>query len=53
MEDDHDEEEMDDFNLEYERECHWSMVFGDNGGGVDNKKVLLHANRWYLHVNEK
>ena len=41
MEDDPDEEEMDAVNLDDERECHWRMVFEDNGGGVDNAKKLL------------
>ena len=29
------------------------MVFEDNGGGVGDKKVLLHAKRWDVYVNEK
>ena len=53
MEDDPDEEEMDYFNLDNEREHHWRMVFEDNGGGVDNTNALLHAKRWYVYVNEK
>ena len=52
MDDDPDEEEMDDINLYNERERHWSMVFEDNDGGVDNAKTLLHANRWDVCVNE-
>ena len=51
MDDDPDEEEMDDINLYNERERHWSMVFEDNDGGVDNAKTLLHANRWDVCVN--
>ena len=46
MEDDPDEEEMDYFNLDNEREHHWRMVFED-------KKALLHAKRWDIYVNEK
>ena len=38
-----DEEEMDDVNIDDEREHHWRMVFEDNEGGVDDKKALLHA----------
>ena len=53
MEDDPDEEEMDDLNIDDERERHWRMVFKDNEGGVDDKKALLHTKRWYLYVNEK
>ena len=29
------------------------MVFEDNDGGVDDKKALLHANRWDVYINEK
>ena len=29
------------------------MVFEDNDGGVDNAKVVLHANRWNIYVNKK
>ena len=53
MEDDPDEEDMDDINLDDKRERHWRMVFEDNGGGVDDEKALLHANRWYIYINEK
>ena len=28
-------------------------MFEDNGGGVDDAKVLQHDKRWYLYVNEK
>ena len=44
---------MDNVNLDDEREHHWRMVFEDNDGGVDDTKVLLHAKRWYIYVNEK
>ena len=53
VEDDPDEEEMDDVNLDNERERHWRMVFEDNGGGVDDSNALLHAKRWDVYVNEK
>ena len=36
MEPDPDEEEMKDMRLNDKRERHWSMVFKDNGGGVDD-----------------
>ena len=52
MEDDSDEEEIDDVNLDNERECHWRMVFEDNDRGVDNAKALLHSKRWDIYVNE-
>ena len=29
------------------------MVLEDNKGGMDDKKALLHANRWDLYVNDK
>ena len=44
-EDNPDEEDMEDVNIDDERECHWRMVFEDNEGGVDDKKALLHAKR--------
>ena len=53
MEDDPDEEDMENISLDNERECNWRMVFKDNGGGVDDKKELLHAKRWDVYVNEK
>ena len=53
MEDDPDEEEMDDVNLDDERERHWRMLFEDNGVGVEDVKALLHAKRWDIYVNEK
>ena len=52
MENDPDEEEMDDVNIENERERHWRNVSEDNEGGVD-EKALLHANRWDLYLDEK
>ena len=51
VEDDPDEEDMDDVNLDDEREHHWRMVFEDNDGGVDYTKTLLHAKRWDAYVN--
>ena len=53
MEDDPDEEDMDNVNLDDERECHWRMVFEDNNGGVEDAKALLHAKRWDVYANEK
>ena len=53
MEDDHEEEDMDDVNLDDDRECHWRMVFEENDGGVDDTNELLHAKRWYTYINEK
>ena len=53
VEDDPDEENMEDVNLEGERERHWRMVFEDNDGGVDNAKALLHTKRWDIYVNDK
>ena len=52
LENDPDEEEMDDVNIDDERERHWRNVFEDNEGGVD-EKALLHAKRWDLYLNEK
>ena len=53
LENDPDEEDMDDLNIDDERERHWRNVFEDNEGGVGNKKALLHAKRLDLYVNEK
>ena len=52
VEDDPDEKEMDDVNLDEERERHWRMVFEDNDVGVDDAKSFLHAKRWDIYVNE-
>ena len=51
MDDDTDEEDMDNVNLENDRERHWRMMFEDNDGGVDDTKALLHAKRWDVYVN--
>ena len=53
MEDSPDEEDMDDVNLDDERERHWRVVFEDNDGGVDDAEALLHAKRWDIYANEK
>ena len=53
MEDDIDGEDMDDVNLDDERERHWRMVFKDNDGEVDDEKEFLHDTRWDIYVNEK
>ena len=53
MQDGPNEEDMDDVNLDDERERHCRMVFEDNDGGVDDAKALLHAKRWDVYVNEK
>ena len=53
MEDYPDEEEMDDVNLDDERERHWRIVFEENDGGVDNTKALIHDKRWDIYVDEK
>ena len=52
MEDYSYEEEMDDVNIDDERERHSRMVFEDNEGGVDDKKALLQDKRWDSCVNE-
>ena len=53
VEDDPDEEEMDNVNLDDERERRWRIVSGDNDGGVDDAKAFLYAKSWYIYVNEK
>ena len=52
MDNDPDEEEIDDVNIDNERERHWRKKFEDNEGGVD-EKALLHAKRWGLYINKK
>ena len=52
MEDDPDEEDIEDINLDNERERHWRMVFEDNDVGVDNAKALMNVKRWDIYVNE-
>ena len=53
MEDDPDEEEMDNFNLDNERERHWRMVFKDNDGGLDNSNAFIHTKIWCVYVNKR
>ena len=53
VEDDPNEEDMEDVNLDDERERPWRMVSKDNDGGVGDTKELLHAKRWDVYVNEK
>ena len=53
MDDGHDEEEIENVNIDDGRELHWRMVFKDNGGGMDDAKAFPHAKRWYVYVNEK
>ena len=53
MEGDTDKEEMEDINLDDERERHWRIVLNDNHGGVDDTNTLLHAKSWDAYANEK
>ena len=53
MEDDPDEEDMGNVNLDNNMGHHWSMVFEDNYGGMDDAKALIHNKRWCVYVNEK
>ena len=53
LENDPDVEETNDVNIDDRRERHLRNIFEDNEGGVDDKKALQHAKRWYLYVNEK
>ena len=53
LENDTDEEDMYDVNIDDKRERHWRNVFEENEGGVDDKKALIHAKRWDLHVNDR
>ena len=47
------EEEMKNVILDDEIERHWRMVFEDNDVGVDNRKAVIHAQRWDVYMNEK
>ena len=53
VEDDPDDEDMDNVNLNNDREHHWRIVFEDNGLGVDDAKALLHAKRRDVYLNKK
>ena len=53
MEPDPDEEEMKDMRLNDKRERHWSMVFKDNGGGVDDQKIIIRSKWLDVYINEK
>ena len=53
MEDDTDEEDMDDVNLDNERERQWRVVFKDNAGGVEDYNELIHDKMWDVYVNDK
>ena len=53
VEDEPDEEEIEDVNLDDEREGHWMMVFVVNDGGVCDTNPLLHTKSLYIYVNEK
>ena len=44
---------MGNVNLDNSMGCHWSMVFEDNYGGMDDAKALIHNKRWCVYVNEK
>ena len=48
-----DEEDMEYVKLDNERQSHWRIDFKDNYGGVDDQKVIIHAKRWDVYVNEK
>ena len=52
MEQDTGEEDIEDVNLDNERERHWRIVFEDNDGGVDDNNALLHSKRWDVYFNE-
>ena len=53
VEDDPYEEEMDDVNLDDDRERHWRMMFEDNDVGVNDARALRHAKRWDVYANKK
>ena len=50
MGNDPDEEDMDDVNIDNKRVRDWRDVFGDNKGGVYDKKALIQAKRWDYNV---
>ena len=53
MDDDTNKEDIDDVNLDNEKELHWRILFEDHDGRVDDAKALLHAKRWDIYANEK
>ena len=53
MESDTDDEDMDYGRLENERELYYSMGLEENEGLVDDEKLILHAKRWDVYMNNK
>ena len=39
-------DETEDAILDDGKQCHYMIFFGDNNGGIDDKKELIHARRW-------
>ena len=48
-----DDREMEDLRLENERELYYSMGLEENEGLVDDEKLILHAKRWDVYMNNK
>ena len=39
--------------LDDKGESHCRIFFEDNGGGVDDKKYIIHTKRWDVYMNKK
>ena len=44
---------MADLKLDDERELRWRIFFKENDEGVDDKKFIIHTNRWHVYTDEK
>ena len=48
-----DYQEMEYMRLDDKGESHCRIFFEDNGGGVDDKKYIMHTKRWDVYMNKK
>ena len=47
---DQDDKDMDNMRLEYDRDCHWRVVFKENDVEVNDEESIIHDNRWGLYL---
>ena len=53
MDPDPDEQETQGARIDNRRQHQQRMIFEDNGGWVENEKLILHDNMWYVYMNKK
>ena len=41
---------MEETIFDYEIEHQYSIIFGENEGGVDEKETIIHANMWVFYM---